>query len=177
MKTYLAMCFLATVLATGCANSRTYVVVNGHIQPKDQVHFVDLSGSFHTYFSVSETYDDGPDSVGIDSLPINECIRIENFKSIGIFFNISIVNTKGWKFRVVKVVEADGKTPQQTELYSGNTGHKRFQLQAAPTPGKTRISAEIYLGESDKPIILGDACYILPGKEAIQNQMSERRGT
>ena len=146
---------LVLLMTVSCASTHK-IYQNGFPVPQESYTFCDMSSSFCANYVFETQYEESKESVYARNLPLGEKITLPK-DTLGTALNLWIRNKKGWRYRVVKTVEVDGRTVTK-KLYSGKAFDKRWQLTGPIIPGATvRIQATIYLGR--KPLFTTVSAY------------------
>lgn len=137
---------LVVLMTCSCASTHK-IYQNGFPVPQESDTFCDMSSSFCANFVFDTKYEESEDSVYSRHFPLGEKITLPA-DTLSVALNLWVRNQKGWRYRVYKTVEVDGRTVTK-QLYSGKAFDKRWQLTGPIIPGATvRIQATVYLGKT-----------------------------
>ena len=135
---------LVLLMTVSCASTHK-IYQNGFPVPQESDTFCDMSLSFCGNFLFETTYEESEESVYARHFPLGEKVTLPS-NTLSVALSLWIRNEKGWRYRIVKTVDVDGRTVTK-ELYSGKAFDKRWQLVGPIIPGSTvRIQATVYLG-------------------------------
>jgi len=146
---------LVLFVTASCASTHK-IYQNGFPVPQESYTFCDMSSSFCANYAFETKYEESKESVYARNLPLGEKTTLPK-DTLSTALNLWIRNGKGWRYRIVKTVEVDGRTVTN-KIYSGKAFNKRWQLVGPIIPGATvRIQATIYLGK--KPLFTTVSAY------------------